>query len=665
MLSKDEIKKLISEKYTKADVSGNSVGESRDKAIKYYRGDLYGDEHNGKSQVVTREVFEAVETIVPQLTDVFLASDAPVVFVPKNAQDVIPAELETKYVNHVLMEKNDGFNLIATAIQDAVLQKNCVVEAYWDEVVDVEKETYESLPPEQFAVIVSESEASNFELEDLSMNEDGTYNVTINKTKQNGQIKIENVPPEDFRVTLSHNSVVLQGADYCARALRVNTYDLIADGHSPEDVKRLQTYDEANERDKDEIPYDDDAGSTDCRIVEVVKHYIRADFDGSGEVKLWYVLTGSGAGLNVVLDVKEADTIPFFSGVIMRNPHRFYGTSIADVVMGIQRINSNLLRQMLDNVYLANSPTRLVDTDRVKNPSALADGGAGKTIGVRGDPTTAVRDLSVPFFANHGFLFFEHFKSTLEKRTGTSEMAQGLDPDALADSTNLVGSMVMNAALVRVKYMARTFGETLLKPLMLHIHELTRKHEASNVAFLVDGEFVDIDPRTWSKRNSMSVRVGLGYTEKRERVAQLSAILANQKEIWSATQGSGLLVTPQNIYDNLLDIGRAAGFPEVTKYFTPPEQFQPPEPQPDPMEGQLQVLQMQIMAEMEQTKARLQADAMKNAEKLAQERHEFEQKMKAEWQKIDDAYKVNMEKIEQQYRANQQQAPIEVQSGGA
>jgi hypothetical protein len=41
--------------------------------------------------------------------------------------------------------------------------------------------------------------------------------------------------------------------------------------------------------------------------------------------------------------------------------HRFFGRSIADLVMDIQRIKSALLRQLLDNAYLANNQRLEVD----------------------------------------------------------------------------------------------------------------------------------------------------------------------------------------------------------------------------------------------------------------------------------------------------------------
>jgi hypothetical protein len=317
------------------------------------------------------------------------------------------------------------------------------------------------------------------------------------------------------------------------------------------------------------------------------------------------------------------------------------------------------MRQALDNIYHTNGPTRLVDELRIPNPSAIASGKPFQVIGVKGEPTTAVHDLTVPFVAGNVPAFLDVLKMQIERRTGVSDANQGLDPDALSDSTNIIGSMIMTAALQRIKMYARVFAETGFKSLMLHIHELARKYESTDKMFMVNGEFQTINPRSWRERTDMTVKVGIGFSEKRERIANLNQIIANQKEILMAAPENPL-VNLKNLYDAFIDMGKESGFADVVKYFTNPETVEQ-KPKEDPNAGALQVLREQIMAQMQETQAKIDADMAKHAEKLAQDRYEFEQELKLKQEKQDEEYKLKMEDMILKY--GEQLKPKEVKDG--
>jgi len=46
---------------------GSEISNERAAALDYYLGEQYGDEVEGRSQVITREVMETVEWILPSL----------------------------------------------------------------------------------------------------------------------------------------------------------------------------------------------------------------------------------------------------------------------------------------------------------------------------------------------------------------------------------------------------------------------------------------------------------------------------------------------------------------------------------------------------------------------------------------------------------------------
>ena len=101
-----------------------TIGAERRTAFKYYLGKPYGNEIEGRSQVVTQDVLEVVENILPSLLRIFTAGEQIVKFDPQGPEDQEVAEQCTDYINHIFMKDNPGFMILYTMFKDALLQKN-------------------------------------------------------------------------------------------------------------------------------------------------------------------------------------------------------------------------------------------------------------------------------------------------------------------------------------------------------------------------------------------------------------------------------------------------------------------------------------------------------------------------------------------------------------
>src|SRR6056300_1824853 len=124
---------------------GGNLSESRKKSIEYYLGDKLGTEIDGRSQVVSTDVSDTIESILPNLLRVFTASDNVVRCDPVTAEDVPLAEQATAYLNHVFYKDNDGFQLLYNFFKDPLIEKNGFLKIYWDDSEKVDYETYENL----------------------------------------------------------------------------------------------------------------------------------------------------------------------------------------------------------------------------------------------------------------------------------------------------------------------------------------------------------------------------------------------------------------------------------------------------------------------------------------------------------------------------------------
>lgn len=140
--------------------SSSKLSDERTKAMDYYLGDISSDipDPVDRSKVVSSDVAEAVEGLMPGLMEVFCSGDEVVKFNPVGEEDESAAEQETDYVNHVFMQKNPGFMILYTFIKDALLQKNGIVKIWWEERNDEERETYRGLDDNGLAMLMVDPE---------------------------------------------------------------------------------------------------------------------------------------------------------------------------------------------------------------------------------------------------------------------------------------------------------------------------------------------------------------------------------------------------------------------------------------------------------------------------------------------------------------------------
>ncbi len=89
------------------DYIDSTISPLRAVATEYYRGMPFGNEEDGRSQVVSRDVRDTVQAILPSLMRVFFGSQKIVEFAPNGPEDVAMAEQATDYINYVLTKPTD------------------------------------------------------------------------------------------------------------------------------------------------------------------------------------------------------------------------------------------------------------------------------------------------------------------------------------------------------------------------------------------------------------------------------------------------------------------------------------------------------------------------------------------------------------------------------
>ena len=587
--------------------------DDRRKALEYYNRYEYGNEVEGRSQIVTGEVAEVVDGALPQLLRIFTASDELVRFEPRMPGDEEAAKQATELVNLVFFEDNPGIILMHDWFKDALLQKNGIVKYWWKDAEDTTKEKYKGLNAEELTLMFADGqmELISQETETIGLDPMGmpllSYNVVVKKKKDVGRVCVENVPPEEFLIAKRDKS--LKDARFVAHRTLMTRSDLIAEGYDKDIVDNLPSYNDLTytpERvarfSQGEMPDETQTLDFTMQDVEVFECYIRTDFDDDGIAELRKV-TMAGSE---ILDNEEADHIPFASVCPIPMPHKFFGQSLADRAMDIQLIKSTITRQILDNLYLTNMPRMTALDGQVNMDDLLTVAPNGI---VRMKSQGAVQPLTVPPTAAQSFPMLDYMDQVLQKRSGVTQTSQGLDPNILQNTTATAIAMMQQAGAGKIELIARIFAETGVKELFNGIFHLLQKYQDKPRVVRVRGKYTSIDPREWKNNYDIMTNVGLGTGSKDQQMAMAAMVLQKQEQILQ-TQGYANPLVSVGQYRNTL--GRfieASGYKDSAEFFKeiPPEldaqlsQPQQPQQQPNPA---LDMMMQQAQAQIETDRAK-------------------------------------------------------------
>ena len=622
--------------------------QDRIDAMDYYLGEPFGNEQEGRSQVVSTEVSDTIEHIMPSLMRIFAQSDEYVRFAPKGPEDVAMAEQASDYCNWIINNDNPGFEIVHNWFKDALLQKMGVVKYYWDETAEMQTEEYEGLNEQELTIIVSDpnveivSQSEKVVGEDMEL-PDGSvipapisYDIKVRRTNVFGRVAIENVPPEEFLIGKRAKS--LEDADFVAHRTTKTVSDLVEMGYDRDEVEAyggytdLEISDERTSRFEDlETNADFDSLDPAMREVLVVESYIRTDYDGDGIAEFRRVLTiGEG---HHILENEEFDHIPFaiLSPILM--PHRAIGRSVAELVMDVQLIKSTLMRQLLDNIYNTNN-SRVVAVEGQVNLDDLLTNRPGGI--VRARAPGMVQPLAVPEVSRSVFPALEYMDRLKEQRTGVSRQSMGLDADALQSTTATAVAAMTSASQGKIEMIARVFAETGMRRLFRGILHLVTKYDNKPKIIRLNNQFVPVDPREWSHTFDVQINVGLGNGTRDEQLRTLFLIVQKQEQIMQMMGPNNPIVNPVLYRNALAKIAELSGFKNSAEFFADPRQAPPQQPQQPQQDPAIAIEMQKLQAELEMDRQKMQMEFELKKQKmladlqLRREELEFEKQLRTE-----------------------------------
>ena len=597
---------------------GGEISKQREDAMLYYYGLPFGNEVEGRSQYVDSSVMDTIEWIKPSLMKIFASGDEVVVFNPEGPEDVESAKQATDYVNYVFMRDNPGWEILYSWFTDALLQKNGIVKCWWDETEDWNREEYNNLDETEFNLLIMNDDVEIIE-HTPRMEEDGEFHdVTIKRRRASGRVRVESIPPDEFLI--SRESKTIQDARFvCHRVLKTISQlremgfeidDIEAMGGADSDIdafsaERLSRY-EFDDSAKFWSGWGDAADSEELKSYWLHESYIRIDEDDDGIAELRKITT---VGSQVLSD-DPVDRIPFVSVTPIKIPHKFFGLSIADIVMDIQLIKSVLTRNLMDNMYNQNFGRYAILEGQANLDDLLTQRPGGI---VRVKSPNAIMPLATPQLEASSFQMLDYLDKLRESRSGVSKYSQGLNENALTSHTTAQAvAATMTAAQSRVELIARNFAETGVKELMRNIFELLQKNQEHERIIMLRNKFITVRPDMWRDQYDCTVSVGIGSGNRDQQMAHLTTMLSFAGD---AMRGGLKIVNQKNLYNMGAALIKNMGFQNVDDFLTDPDQV-PDQPSTketlDQMEMQLKQKEIEIKAaDVHIKQQRIELEAMK------------------------------------------------------
>jgi len=578
-MSKDDIQGAITDAIQAAiDYVDSDIAPQRERAQRYFDGAVDLEHEDGRSKVVSTKVRDVVRGAKPSLMRVFMSNDKFVEFTPKGPEDVANAEQATAYT-HWVFNKCNGYNILSNAIHDSLVKKVGLAKVWWNTETIAKTYTYENLSDEEVQILVNKdgvevvehSQEVEIEVDESGFEvESNTHSMVISHKFEEGEMVIEGIPPEEFYIDGSAKSI--DDAYIVCHRTEKRAGDLVAMGYSEDVIDGLSGNDdsgvsgevEKTQRFGESIETTDGlANDPSMRTIIVTEAYMRIDAEGDGIPTLHKFLCGGTS--YEVLDMEPWDKVPFADFHVDPEPHAFYGRSLAELVINDQDTTTSVLRGILDNVALVNTPRLEVNEDLINIDDVL-----NNEIGaiIRSEQIGSVNPLTVPFVAGSTLPALQYLDMLVEEKTGITKMSMGLNPDMLQNTSATAAALTAQAGAGQVEVMARNLAEGTKRLFQLMLH-VAVKNSPDEQMMRLNGQFVPVDPSVWDIEMDMEINVGLGTGQEDVKAAALMQTFQTQQQIWQTYGPTNGLVSMTQMRNTLADTLALSGFKNADRYYAP------------------------------------------------------------------------------------------------
>ena len=596
-INKKEILQAFQSDYKEAERHQQEWSIKREEWISESFGNQYGNEEEGKSKIVSKDIAKQINWMLPSLADPFLSSSTVIKCNPITAEDAPSARQNEILLNAQFCRKFPRYNFIMKALRVLVTEGTAVIQTGWeyaDEEVEVEAETI-SIDPitgEEFIEITEVTETRvllNQPTAVVCRNED----IFIDPTCMDDMDKCQ------FVIHKYETNLAALREDG-----RYKNLDKVAkEQHSLAEDSTYVREDRSYFEFKDEPR----------RKFIIYEYWGSYDIDGDGELEdvicAWVGNTIVRLEANPYPDKKPPFVVVPFNPV----PFQLFGEALAENIGDNQKVKTAITRGIIDNMAQSNNGQvgmRRGALDMNNRRKFLK----GKNFEFNGTPGDFWQG-SYNNIPGSAFDMLSIMNNEIESQTGVKSFSGGINGGSLG-STATGARGALDATSTRRLNLVRNVAENLVKPLI-------RKWMAYNAEFLEDEEVVRVTNEEFIpvRKDDLEGRIDIDIT-----ISTAEDNAAKAQELSFLLQTLGPNEDPTIRREIMADIYELNKMPDQAKKL---REFKP---QVDPVQEQMKQIELQrLMLENK----KLEADI---ADKLARAgENEVDRMLKLSKAKVEEA----------------------------
>lgn len=576
----DERRLLSILKQEESDASSyyqSQLAHAQTEAMERYLGQPYGDEIEGMPKVVSGDVEDTVNTIMPHIMRMFLAPEDLISVEDDLGENVEVEQQAAKYLEHIFFKENDGKSVLHDFVFDGLLQRIGIVSVCYEEPKPGVPKEYHNITPERYQQFAGSPEYEILEAAENEPDELGqiTANIKVQKTPKVGNFKVEAVAPEEFSIATRSKSIA--DADYHRRKQSVFLADLVQafpekrddlisdEGHAADDqVEDLDSDERRQARFEDEnYDFNDYSHEKEREKVDLLTEWIRIDYDGDGVVELRQVKRVG----NTILENIQVDRSELIEWSPIRVAHRAVGRSVTDQIEELTKIKTALIRFNIRNLEQVLSPRTFIRTQDEDVIDQILERDVGSVVPVSGNPREVIYESMTPDVGPSVYNALQYFDQRVEQASGVMRHAQGNKDEGITETADGIRRLqaAANARVELIGLWAIDGLERVIKAIL----DLVAAHQDQPKIIRVSGKPMPIDPRGWTEDMTVTVNAGRAAETAEDELQKLSLISQKQEQILMQAPNNPI-VGLENYAQTLQDMTRKAGIKTPERHFKLP-----------------------------------------------------------------------------------------------
>lgn len=597
-----------------------SFGDDFEKADRYFNGAVDIEAEEGRSAAVATTVRDSIRNMRPSVLRVFCSNRYAIVSYKPSSVALAPVVEQQQIYVHQLFWQNNGYRVLYDAIDETFKHKFAPVKTYWEpnappEYVEITGLTLDEVlaldempdvdvlqvavtdddaeygdEPKKTTVKALEKQQQRDrakQVNSLSVGNGGTkagdvpmptpededelklYTVRCERKLRNGRIRLEAIPYGEFFISKDARNTA--EAKVHGHRRSVTVAEAISMGLEHDDWFELDDLNpevdevsaQATERRGYRPDKQEERGDVMAHQFLLTECYVYADLEDAGFEQVYCLYLGGTA--YELLDYHRESETPI--DIICHDPRAFtvIGSSISDLTVASQDVNTSMLRGIIDNVHMSNNP-RLAGNPSMVNFDDLMNWSIAHPIRLKGQGT-AVQVITTPSNVQSALPVLQYLDADGQNKVGVTKAAQGLDPDAMQSTDKNAVQNTIQLSQGQVELAVRNIIETGLISIFRKLLRLSIQHLDRNQVIQTRGFAVPVDQLYFRPELAAEPEVGLGTTSETQRLTGLAATLAQQMTIMTQLGVNNPFVTMSHIYNTLADLTTAQGLPNVSRYF--------------------------------------------------------------------------------------------------